>query len=126
MKESPVKQLVLKEINSTKHMRLFRNNVGTAYQGKVKINQRYRMAIIEKFRLIKFGLVEGSGDLIGWKTVEITPDMIGQNVAVFLSVETKRLTGGKKSQEQKIWADAVNNAGGIAVFINDPEQCKSL
>jgi hypothetical protein len=85
--------------------RLFRNNVGTAQTADG--------------RRITFGLHKGSGDLIGWEQIEITPDMIGQKIARFLSVEVKSKTG-KPSDAQLVWADLVNNCGGRAIIINSP------
>jgi hypothetical protein len=62
---------------------------------------------------VSFGLCKGSADLIGWKRVTVTPDMVGQQVAVFLSIEVKTLTGRIRPEQQQ-WLDAVQAAGGIA------------
>lgn len=85
--------------------RLFRNNVG-AYKGK-------------DGQWIQFGLMKGSGDLIGWETIEITPDMVGTKIARFLSVEVKAEKGGRISEAQKTWSDRVNGAGGRAIIVNE-------
>ena len=68
----------------------------------------------------------GSGDLIGWNSVEVTPDMVGKKVAIFLSVETKRPKNGHVSTEQKTWMNVVNNAGGIAIVTNSEDKIKNL
>ena len=62
---------------------------------------------------MSFGLARGSADLIGWRTVTITPDMVGQQVAVFTSIEVKTPTGRIRPEQQQ-WLDAVQAAGGIA------------
>ena len=62
---------------------------------------------------VRYGLQPGSSDLIGWRTVTITPEMVGQQVAVFTSIEVKTPTG-RLRPEQKLWLDAVQAAGGIA------------
>jgi hypothetical protein len=62
---------------------------------------------------VRYGLQPGSSDLIGWRTVTITPDMVGQQVAVFTSIEVKTPTGRVKPEQQQ-WLDAVQAAGGIA------------
>jgi hypothetical protein len=62
---------------------------------------------------VRYGLQPGSSDLIGWRTVTITPEMVGQQVAVFTSIEVKTATGRVKP-EQKLWLDKVQAAGGIA------------
>lgn len=87
-------------------------------------------------RVVRYGLgnespaiskVLKSADLIGWRTVTITPDMIGQQVAVFLSIECKR-EGWKPSDTderetaQRRWANEVNRAGGEARFISDADE----
>ena len=79
--------------------RLFRNNTGTLRD----INGRP----------VTFGLCKGSADLIGWRTVTVTPEMVGQQIAVFTSIEVKS-TSGRVKPEQKSWMDAVAAAGGIA------------
>ena len=84
---------------STGATRLFRNNTGTLRD--------------QHGRPVSFGLARGSADLIGWRTVTITPEMVGQQVAVFTSIEVKTATGRLRS-EQKLWLDKVQSAGGIA------------
>lgn len=91
-------QLLLSKSHDT---RVFRNQVGT-----------YKL---EDGRVLRSGLAVGSADLIGWKTLTITPEMVGQQVAVFLSVEIKSATG-KPSVDQLRWRDAVEKAGGIAII----------
>ena len=56
-------------------VRLHRNNTGTLRDANG--------------RPVQFGLARGSADLIGWTTRTITPDMVGQRVAVFTSIEVK-------------------------------------
>lgn len=90
--------------------RLFRNNVGTGWTGKVTRKPDGSITIRNP-RPLHAGLAVGSGDLIGWVPVEITPDMVGQTVAVFASVETKTLRG-RVTQGQVAWAKAVARAGG--------------
>ena len=79
--------------------RLFRNNTGTLKDANG--------------RPVQFGLCKGSSDLIGWKRVTITPEMVGTQVAVFLSIEVKAATGRLRHEQQQ-WLDAVQAAGGIA------------
>ena len=79
--------------------RLFRNNTGTLRD--------------QNGRPVTFGLCKGSADLIGWKRVTITPEMVGTTVAVFVSIEVKTATGRLRPEQQQ-WLDAVQAAGGIA------------
>ena len=79
--------------------RLFRNNTGTLRD----INGRP----------VSFGLCKGSADLIGWTSRTITPEMVGQQIAVFTSIEVKSFSGRVKPEQQQ-WLNAVQAAGGIA------------
>ena len=96
---------------STGATRLFRNNTGTLRDANG--------------RPVQFGLCKGSADLIGWRTVTITPEMVGQQVAVFTSIEVKSPTGRLRS-EQKLWLDAVQAAGGIAGVARSVEDALRL
>ena len=85
---------------STGPVRLFRNNTGVLKD--------------QHGRPVQFGLCKGSADLIGWTTRTITPDMVGQRVAIFTSIEVKTPTG-RVRPEQQAWLEAVKQAGGIAI-----------
>jgi hypothetical protein len=65
---------------------------------------------------VQFGLARGSADLIGYRTVTITPDMVGQDVAVFVSLEVKTPTG-RIRPEQANWQRTISAAGGIAAVV---------
>jgi hypothetical protein len=84
---------------------LFRNNVGLA---------------LLPDRAIRYGLHEGSADLIGWETTIITPVHVGQRLAIFTAIEVKTPKGQlSKPQRQWLWQAA---AAGCRVFILDSEQ----
>lgn len=92
-------------------VRLYRNNNG-------KLEDK-------RGRWVTFGLFPGSGDLIGWRTVRITPEMVGQSIAQFISIEVKRpgaRTDKKRAEDQKNWRDAVNAAGGVGVQVTSVEE----
>lgn len=92
-------------------VRLHRNNTGTLYD--------------RQGRPVTFGLAVGSADLIGWTTRTITPDMVGQRVAVFTSIEVKSATGRLRPEQQQ-WLDAVQAAGGIAGVARSVEDAARL
>ena len=96
---------------STGATRLFRNNTGTLRD--------------QNGRPVQFGLCKGSADLIGWTTRTITPDMVGQQVAVFTSIEVKSSTG-RLRPEQRQWLEAVQAAGGIAGVARSVEDAARL
>lgn len=52
----------------------------------------------------------GSSDIMAIKPTVITPDMVGQTVAVFVAVEVKTATG-RQSEAQKKWQTAVEKLG---------------
>lgn len=85
--------------------RLFRNQVGT-----------YKLP---DGRFLSSGLCKGSSDLIGWRTVTITPDMVGQHLAQFVAVECKA-ENGRLSPEQENFLRVVRDAGGHAVMAKSP------
>ena len=92
-------------------VRLYRNNTGTLRD--------------QRGRPVQFGLAVGSADLIGWTTRTITPDMVGQQVAVFTSIEVKSATG-RLRPEQRQWLEAVQAAGGIAGVARSVEDAAQL
>ena len=76
-------------------------------------------------RWVQFGLAKGSSDLIGFKTVEITSDMVGKKLAVFCSIEVKTPTG-RTSKPQQNWLNLVKNAGGIGGIARSPEDAMKI
>ena len=79
--------------------RLWRNNTG--------------MLRDQQGRPVRFGLCKGSADLIGYTTVTVTPEMVGQRLAVFTAVEVKTPTG-RPTPEQAAFLDHIRQAGGRA------------
>jgi len=102
----------MKAIGGLANCRVFRNNIGAGFVGRVAGESAGAVTLVN-YRRIHFGLFTGSSDLIGWKSVEITPDMVGRKVAIFVSVETKT-PGGRLSREQEAWIERVRFFGGIA------------
>ena len=77
------------------------------------------------FLMVTFGLAPGSADLIGWRSTVITPDMVGQRVAVFASIEVKAARG-RLRPDQATWLAAVQQAGGIAGVARSPEEAAAI
>lgn len=116
--EAYVQSLVRLEAPA-KGVRLWRNNVGVLLDANG--------------RPVRYGLANDSatlnrelksGDLIGWRPVLITPDMVGRVIAQFVSRECKpadwrpALSGDRWEHEeaQRRWAKLINDAGGDACF----------
>lgn len=101
-------------------VRLFRNNQGAAWQGTATRLQNGDV-LLRNPRRVVYGVGNpGGSDLIGWRTVEVTPEMVGRKLAVFCAVEVKSSTG-RASEDQKRFLDAVRSCGGIGVEARSAE-----
>lgn len=123
--------IVMAEANDQKKIRLaaaklgytlWRNNRGKAYQGK-RIRDQDREVTLANYRLIEFGVGgNGGSDLIGFRSVTITQEMVGLTVAVFTAFECKRTQGRSNvSKDQQKYIDFVNVNGGIAAVVKTLE-----
>lgn len=111
-------------IGSMKGLRLFRNNTGMGWAGKL-LKRDGNLVILSDARPLHAGLIEGSSDIVGWKSVNITPDMVGKRVAIFTAIEVK--TGkGKTSPNQLRFLEAVKVAGGIAGIVRNTDEAQEL
>ena len=100
--ETTLQQRIRLALGTHPQTRLFRNQVGSLPDPRTG-------------RLVTFGLARGSADLIGWRTITVTPAMVGTRLAVFTSIEVKTITGHVRP-EQQAWLEAVQGAGGIAII----------
>lgn len=89
-------------------VRVWRNNVG---------------AKMIDGQWLTWGLAVGSGDLIGLRSVVITPDMVGKTIGVFFSAEIKTDTG-RLSGEQAAWQQTIRKLGGIAETFRTEEEAR--
>ena len=101
--------------------RLFKNHVGSAWHGIVGeefmiSDKRGKFKVIElrKAYMITYGLRPGSSDLVGWQTVKITPDMVGDRIAQFCAIECKTGQYATITAEQRNFLQVVRKAGGYA------------
>ncbi len=92
---------------SEHNIRLFRNSVG-------RLQDRTG-------RWIAYGVCNpGGSDLIGYRTIIVTPEMVGRRLAIFTAIEGK--TGrATTTPEQANFISAVYQAGGIAVIARPGE-----
>lgn len=125
MKETPI----VKEIQlalSHGEARLFRNNVGEAWQGKAASHPYIPRAIIlHEARRVNFGLCTGSPDLVGFKSVTITPEMVGQKIAVFSAVEVKP-PAGYAGKLQRAWLEMASGAGGYVGTARSVDEARAI
>ena len=92
-------------------VRLWRNNTGRLRD--------------ERGQLVTFGLCPGSADLIGYRSVTITPEMVGQTVAVFAAVEVKS-ERGRPTPEQTFFLEHITAAGGLAGIARSVEDAQVI
>ena len=77
---------------------------------------------------VKVGGGAGSGgfpDLIGWTRKTITPDMVGQKVAIFTGIEVKA-PGKKPRPIQQKRIDLIKYAGGLAGYADSVEMAEKI
>ncbi|RVH56247.1 VRR-NUC domain-containing protein [Sinorhizobium meliloti] len=103
----------------------FRNNSGLGWSGRVVNKDPARNTVtLADARPVKFGLTNGAADLIGLKSITITPDMVGKKVAVFCAWEVKS-GSGRATAEQKHFIEFVRDAGGIAEVVRTEQDAIS-
>jgi len=99
--------------------RLFRNEIGTAFHGKVTAEYPSSAGKVVELvcaRRVTYGVCNPGGfDLLGWQTVKITPDMVGMRVAVFTAIDGKTEGYTTMSKAQRNFARELCKAGGVVV-----------
>lgn len=111
---------------------IFRANVGKAYTSNDVLKVPRQMPVVmgpkdillRNYRPFETGLPPGFSDLFGLVAVEITPDMVGQKVAIFTGLEVK--DGARVSQLQRNFINAVNDNGGRAGVVRSVEDAERL
>lgn len=96
---------------STGDTRLWRNNVGLAYA--------------RDGRPVRFGLHPGSPDLIGLRTIMVTPDMVGRRLAAFVGIEVKA-AHGRLSADQVRFLGFLQAAGAMAGIARSEEDAHAI
>lgn len=111
MSETAALQAIRLALGCVPGLRLFRNNVGALKD--------------QAGRLVRYGLAAGSSDLIGWRSITITPEMVGLQVAIFTALEVKAPGGTHRvTAEQHTFLRNVEAAGGIAGVARSPDQAR--
>jgi hypothetical protein len=98
-------------------VRLFRNNVGA---------WKTPSGGFLSYGLGSSGsrILPGTSDLIGWRSVVITPAMVGQTIAQFVGVEVK--DQDEPSEQQLNFIAQVNAAGGLAGVAHSIEEASQI
>lgn len=77
-------------------------------------------------RWISFGIgPNGASDLIGFRVVRITPEMVGARMAQFTAIEIKR-EGAPLEDDQRFYIEGINAAGGHAGVCRSPGEAAAL
>jgi hypothetical protein len=118
MTESERQARIMLAVGALPGVRLFRNTVGSGFVG-TEVNSPQDLVILRDARRVSFGLQVGSHDLIGWRSVVVTPEMIGRRLAIFLGGEIKTDVG-KLSAEQRNFHHNVLEAGGLSGVWRSP------
>lgn len=112
---------ILRDHGARPDLRLFRNNVAMGWVGdqvqrganSLPVQLGPGDVVVRNARPLHAGLCEGSADLIGWRIMTVTPEMVGQRLALFAAVEVK--TGRQQPTDpQRRFLDAVDGSGGVA------------
>lgn len=99
MSESIILANIRIDLGRREDLRIFRNNTG---------------ALRDKLgRWVHYGLAPGSPDLIGLKTVTITPEMVGRSVAIFVGIECKTAKG-RVTEEQVSFLRMLEQRGALS------------
>ena len=92
-------------------VRLWRNNTGAL--------------VDQQGRFVRFGLCKGSSDLIGLRSLEITPELLGRRIAQFVALEVKT-PHGTVSPEQRAFLRLVEQLGGMAAVCRSVDEAEQV
>lgn len=123
MKESNIQSLVMMKATEL-GSRLFRVNVGMAWTGN-KVIKQGRDVLIKEARPFKVGVPPGFPDLVGWHPVEITPEMVGKTMCIFVGPEIKT-PKGKLREAQVKFHQAAHKAGANVDIVRSPEDYEQM
>lgn len=122
MNEANLTRLCL--LHLPKSARMFRNNTGTGWVG-TRLQSPPGTVYLRDARPLHAGLTTGSSDLIGWRTITVTPEMVGKQLAIFAAVEIKT-ERGRASIDQLNFIEQVRKSGGIAGIARTPDEARNL
>lgn len=127
---APERKLINETLkNLPENKRLFRINAGTGWtcspSDMIHVRKAMTIPVFPGYIVMRkprifHGAPNGWPDLAGWETVEITPEMVGQKIAVFIAEEVKA-TGGL-SDIQKMFRDTLEKMGGVFRVVKSSPQ----
>ena len=111
-------------VGTTQVATLFRANVGKVWTGN-KVVCCDNMITLSCARPFSTGLPIGFPDLFGFRTVEVTPEMVGKRLAVFAFLEVKK-PGGRTSRAQEKMLAFLRAAGAVGGVARSPDEAIKL
>jgi len=125
--ESRIKSQILIAVGSRPDIRLWNNPVGSGWVGVLRDNRINPdgSATLVRPRRVTFGLAPASPDLIGLVSIEITPDMVGRRVAVFVGAEVKK-PGEQARPDQAAFHEIITAFGGRSGVVRSVEDMLKL
>lgn len=125
MKESPLKNLVRLHISRKfEGLKIFPNAQGVGWLGRA-MGVENGILRLQGPRRQRFGLHEGSPDDMGWLSIIVTPDMVGQRIAIAVGLEYKQ-PGAPRRPMQIKFVDMMQKDGCIAGFVECPDDADRL
>lgn len=100
-----------------------RMNAGSFWSGKTVAHDGKHLVLSDPTRIM--GAVAGTSDLIGFRSVKITPDMVGTTVAQFIAIEVKK-PGERPRKNQLDYLAMVNKRGGVGLWADNVNKVKEL
>lgn len=125
MLEHEIQNAIRVEISAQRLATLFRANVGEAWTGN-KVDRLPDGSVrIWGARRFSTGLPQGFPDLFGLRSVEITPDKIGQKIAAFAFIEVKQ-PGKRPTAAQQNMIEFLRRQGAIGGVAHSPGEAARL
>ena len=120
MASSHTATLKLTQLEATrKGWRLLPNTIYRGWKGEMVRQWKGSGGIMVELRRAAFrvfGLGTGTLDLVGWRPLVITADMVGKTIAQYVEVDAKTPGYRRMSPEQKNYARTVLEAGGFVAL----------
>lgn len=117
-------QRIRLEVGSLPSTRVFRNNVGQGWAGRLLERTASRVTLADPYPL-QAGLCIGSPDLVGWHTVTIPASWVGSRRALFLGLEVKTAIG-RPTLDQERFLAALEASGGVGGIVRSPADALAL
>jgi hypothetical protein len=110
--EADVNDAIREAVKRMTLVELYRNN-----RGSIRLESGGRLT---------YGVgPDGAADWLGYKSVTITPEMVGNQIAVFVAIEAKR-PGAHARDDQQKFLSRVAIAGGIAGVAHSADELEAL